>query len=159
MLAVGTPVTMRKLRPDRSEVFSWTGAVLQCDEQRIVLRAEFNVDQVDLGFTTFRRGDVFIEFYFWEHWFNIFQISAPDGTLKGWYANLGRPVELESGGNLCYVDLALDVWVHPDGAFLVLDEDEFTAVMEQYPDLQTPAQHGRDELLALVERGDLPRWS
>ena len=95
----GAPVKMRKLRPDRSEVFSWAGEVLRCDDESIVLRAEFNVDQVELGFTTFRRGDIFVEFYYWQRWFNIFQISAPDGTLKGWYANLGQPVELEDGGD------------------------------------------------------------
>src|SRR5215217_4307789 len=159
MLKVGTPVTMRKLRPDRSEVFSWDGEVLRCDDESIVLRAAFNVDQVELGFTTFKRGDIFLEFYYWHRWFNIFQISARDGSLKGWYANLGRPVELENGGTLCYVDLALDVWVRPDGTFVVLDEDEFTDVLAHHPQLAEQAQRGRVELLSLVERGDVPRWS
>jgi len=69
--------------------------VLQCDAAGIVLRAHFNVDLVDLGFTTFRRGDEFVEFYYWDRPYNVFQVSEPDGTLKGWYANVGLPAELE----------------------------------------------------------------
>ena len=96
MLEVGNAVHVRKLRPDGSEVFAWDGEVLRCDQQGIVLRAKFNVDVVELGFTTFRRGDVFIEFYYWQRYYNVFQISSPDGQLKGWYANLGLPAELDS---------------------------------------------------------------
>src|SRR5207245_1804634 len=94
MLAVGSPIHVRKLRPDGTQAFAWDGTVLRCDESGIVLRAEFNVDLVELGYTTFRRGDVFVEFYYWDRWYNVFQISTPDGQLKGWYANVGLPAEL-----------------------------------------------------------------
>src|SRR5215210_7259235 len=86
LLAVGSAVHVRKLRPDGSQAYAWDGVVLQCDATGIVLRATFNVDLVDLGFTTFRRGDEFVEFYYWDGWYNVFQVSAPDATLKGWYA-------------------------------------------------------------------------
>src|SRR5258708_23307539 len=66
MLAEGSPIHVRKLRPDGSQAFAWDGIVLRCDEWGMVLRAEFNVDLVELGFTTFRRGDEFIEFYYWD---------------------------------------------------------------------------------------------
>lgn len=159
MLAPGSPIYVRKLRPDGSQAYAWDGVVLRCDEHGIVLRAQFNVDLVDLGFTTFRRGDEFVEFYYWEHCFNVFQISAPDGTLKGWYANVGLPAELDAAtGELRYVDLELDVWMHPDGEFVVLDQDEFEALLTAHRDLAGPAQRGRTELLTLVESGHLPRW-
>ena len=157
----GASVRVLKLRPDGALAFAWDGRVLQADDEGIVLHAEFNVDQVDLGFTTFWRGDVFVEFYYWERWYNVFQVSAPDGTLKGWYANLGQPAELEidiDSAVLRYVDLALDVWTAPDGAFQVLDEDELQAVLEQRPDLAAGVRSGRDELLAVVTSGRLPRW-
>src|SRR4051812_41919767 len=125
MLEPDHTVRVRKLRPDGSEIFAWDGAVLRCDGEGIVLRAEFNVDVVVREYVTFRRGDVFIEFYYWERAYNVFQVSAPDGTLKGWYANLGLPAELDAARNeLRYVDLALDVWVAPNGELVVLDEDE-----------------------------------
>jgi protein associated with RNAse G/E len=150
---------VRKLRPDGSQAFAWDGVVLRCDEAGIVLRAEFNVDLVDLGFTTFRRGDEFVEFYYWDRGYNVFQISAADGTLKGWYANVGLPAELNAqAGDLQYVDLELDVWTDPDGKFVVLDQAEFDALLSQHTELAQAAERGRDSLLALVESGSLPRW-
>lgn len=160
MLAAGSPIHVRKLRPDGSQAFAWDGVVLRCDDAGIVLRAQFNVDLVDLGFTTFRRGDEFVEFYWWERCYNVFQISAADGMLKGWYANVGLPARLTADtGVLEYVDLELDVWMHPNGEFLVLDQEEFDVLLTEYADLAKAAQRGRDSLLALVTTGELPRWS
>jgi protein associated with RNAse G/E len=160
MLAPGSPIHVRKLRPDGSQAYAWDGVVLRCDARGIVLRAQFNVDLVDLGFTTFRRGDIFIEFYYWASEYNVFQISAPDGELKGWYANVGLPAELNAeSGELRYVDLELDVWTHPTGEFVVLDQDEFDSLLIERQDLAEAAQRGRATLLALVESGDLPRWT
>jgi protein associated with RNAse G/E len=157
MPAEGSAVHVRKLRPDGSQAFAWDGVVLRCDESGIVLRAQFNVDLVDLGFTTFRRGDEFIEFYYWDRWYNVFQVSSPDGTLKGWYANVGLPAELRAA-ELVYVDLALDVWANPDGTFVVLDEDELDALLEQRPELANVAHQGQAALTKLAQSGHLPRW-
>jgi protein associated with RNAse G/E len=155
----GAPVHVRKLRPDGSQAFAWDGHVLRCDESGIVLRAEFNVDVAELGYTTFRRGDEFVEFYYWDRWFNVFQVSSPDGTLKGWYANVGLPAEWKPAlGELIYVDLALDVWANPDGKFVVLDQDEFDALLTEYPEVAESARRGRTELLAVAEAHTMPSW-
>lgn len=160
MLAPGSPIHVRKLRPDGSQAFAWDGVILRCDAAGIVLRAQFNVDLVDLGFTTFRRGDEFVEFYYWERCFNVFQISAADGVFKGWYANVGLPAELNAdAGELRYVDLELDVWAHATGEFIVLDQAEFDTLLAQRADLVEAAERGRTELLTLVEAGGLPRWT
>jgi len=167
MLPLGGPVHVRKLKPDGSLDFAWDGVVMRCDAEGILLRAEFNVDVVERSFATFRRGDVFFEFYYFEpatpdgpvRYYNVFQISHADGTLKGWYCNLGLPAQLDSGtAQLSYVDLALDVWANPDGSFTVLDEDELEALLEQYPQLENVAQKGRADLIALATSRNLPRW-
>ena len=159
MLDPDSPVHVRKLRPDGSEIFAWDGAVLRCDQEGIVLRAEFNVDLVEREYATFRRGDVFIEFYYWARPYNVFQVSTADGTLKGWYANLGLPAELDASRNdLRYVDLALDVWAGPDGVHVILDEDELDDLLQQWPELSAAAERGRSDLIALAESGQLPRW-
>jgi protein associated with RNAse G/E len=160
MMPPGSPIHVRKLRPDGSQAYAWDGMVLRCDEVGIVLRAHFNVDLVDLGFTTFRRGDEFVEFYYWDRGYNVFQVSAPDGTLKGWYANVGLPAELNTeSGELRYVDLELDVWTHPDGEFVVLDQAEFDVLLIERVELAEAAQSGRAMLLALVESSSMPRWT
>jgi protein associated with RNAse G/E len=166
VLAAGSPVHVRKLRPDGSQAYAWDGVVLRCDEAGIVLRAYFNVEFRDLGYTTFRRGDEFVEFYYWGEastpvrYYNVFQISSADGTLKGWYCNLGLPAQLDPESHvLSYVDLALDVWANPDGSFIVLDEDELEVLLEDHPEFAEAAERGRETLLALVESGRLPRWT
>jgi predicted RNA-binding protein associated with RNAse of E/G family len=50
--------------------------------------------------------------------------SGATGTFKGWYCNITRPARL-SATEIWADDLALDVFVHPNGEQLVLDEDEF----------------------------------
>ncbi|MCX6034611.1 MAG: DUF402 domain-containing protein [Chloroflexi bacterium] len=40
----------------------------------------------------------------------------------------GPAAVLEAGNRLSYMDLALDLWVAPDGMQTVLDEDEFAAL-------------------------------
>jgi len=159
-LASGSPIHVRKLRADGSQAYAWDGVVLRSDAHGIVLRAQFNVDLVELGFTTFRRGDQFVEFYYFDRWYNVFQISAPDGRLKGWYANVGLPAELNAeSGELRYVDLELDVWTQPNGEFVVLDEAEFDTLLLEHVELAEAAERGRETLLALVESGRLPRWT
>ena len=160
MLAAGSPVHVRKLKPGGKLDYAWDGAVLRCDDSGVVVRAEFNVEIVEREWATFRRGDIFVEFYYFDRWFNVFQISAPDGTLKGWYANVGLPAELDPAtGQMHYVDLALDVWTRPDGEFVVLDQDEFDELLAQHADLAEGAERGRDALLDLVKSGRLPRWT
>ncbi|HEY3063746.1 MAG TPA: DUF402 domain-containing protein [Chloroflexota bacterium] len=159
MLEPASPVHVRKLRPDGEEIFAWDGAVLRCDQDGIVLRAEFNVDLVEREYATFRRGDVFVEFYYWVRPYNVFQVSSADGTLKGWYANLGLPAELEARQNeLRYVDLALDLWVSPNGEHVVLDEDELAELLAQWPQLADTADRGRAALIELATNRQLPRW-
>jgi uncharacterized protein len=148
------------MRPDGSQAYQWDGTILRCDASGVVLRATFNVDLVDLGFTTFRRGDEFIEFYYFDRWFNVFQVSSPEGQLKGWYANVGLPAEIKPEiGELLYVDLALDVWAHPNGEFVVLDEDEFEVLLNEHVELKEAAERGRETLLTLVEARRMPRWT
>ena len=62
-----------------------------------------------------------------------------------------RPSWTPSAGELRYVDLALDVWTHPNGEFVVLDQDEFDVLLDEHPELADAAERGRDALLALVE--------
>ena len=55
-------------------------------------------------------------------------------------------------GELRYVDLALDVWTHPNGEFVVLDQDEFDDLKgTARRGAPTRPNKGRNALFALVE--------
>ena len=88
-----------------------------------------------IGCATFRRGDVFVEFYDWRRWFVVSQVSAPDDTFKGWYCDVTMPPALAIGPDgeprLSYVDPALDLWRGADGTIALLDEEEFAAYRAQ----------------------------
>ena len=160
MPLVGTPIQVRKLRPDGSLHYSWKGEVVRSDTSGIVLRAEFNVELVEREWATFRRGDIFHEFYYWNRPYNVYEISSPAGTLKGWYGNVGLPPELKPETNeLNYVDLALDLWANPDGSFIVLDEDELDELLAKYPELTETAAQGRSALIELARTRQMPRWN
>ncbi|HEY74489.1 MAG TPA: DUF402 domain-containing protein, partial [Thermoflexia bacterium] len=70
--------------------------------------------------------------------------------LKGWYCNITRPARITSD-EVAAEDLALDLWVAPDGEMLVLDEDEFAALALP-PAEHDAAQQALAELQAMVRR-------
>jgi protein associated with RNAse G/E len=95
---------------------------------------------------TLKRGDRFMETFYTDRWYNIFEIyDRDDGALKGWYCNVSRPALFEGDNCLSYVDLALDLWVAADGTQTVLDEDEF-AELELERDIRMKALAALEEL-------------
>jgi uncharacterized protein len=111
------------------EILNYSGTRLHQDAQIIILEAHFSLPDLPFMGTIIRTGDRFIETYFTDRWYNVFEIhDREDDRLKGWYCNVGRPAVMESENTISYVDLALDLWVAPDGSQTVLDEDEFNAL-------------------------------
>jgi len=96
---------------------------------RLVLEARFNRPDLPFMGVVLKTGDRFIETYYTDRWYNIFEIhDRDDDHLKGWYCNISRPAVLEADNRLSYVDLALDLWVASDGTQTVLDEGEYAAL-------------------------------
>lgn len=121
-------VAVVKLNVSRQETWRYTGEVLRRTPNAVLLVAYFNRDDLDVNGITYRRNDRFVEVYYTDHWYNIYEIhDREDDHLKGWYCNVSRPAEL-SDERVAYVDLALDLFVYPDGRQRVLDEDEFAAL-------------------------------
>ncbi|HET7090209.1 MAG TPA: DUF402 domain-containing protein [Anaerolineae bacterium] len=121
-------VIVRKLNPAGELVVSYAGIVLERGPAHVRLEAPFSRDTLELGYTTFEKGDRFVEWYFADRWYNIFEVhSVKDDRIKGWYCNVTRPAHIEDN-SVSAVDLALDVWIGMDGSILVLDEDEFTGL-------------------------------
>ena len=123
------PITVIKRNLTGDEVWRYTGIIIRRESNVVVLEAHFRPPDLPFMGIVLRAGDRFVEAYFTDRWYNIFEIhDRDDDRLKGWYCNIARPAVLEAEDRLSYVDLALDLWVSPDGMQTILDEDEFAAL-------------------------------
>ena len=145
------PIIIQKLNLDHKLLWSYTGHVLERTPTYIRLEAHFNRATTDYGYAVFERGDRFVEHFFADRWYNIFEVhSVQDDHLKGWYCNIARPAVF-SADDIAQVDLALDLWIKPDGSYQALDQAEFDA-LELELDTYRQARRAVDELLDLVSR-------
>ena len=118
-------ITVIKRNANGEETWRYTGELLQKTEREVVLEAIFDRDDRLFHGMPLRKGDRFVETYYFDRWYNIYEVySREDGSLRGWYCNIGCPAVMD-GESLSYVDLALDLLVFPDGRQKVLDQDEF----------------------------------
>src|SRR5215208_4345582 len=148
-------IKVQKKNPAGDVTYEYEGVLLSRDETSITLEALF--DRADMPFmdVVFKTGDRFVEYYYMDRWYNIFVIhDRDDGSIKGWYCNIGKPAVFEDS-LVSYVDLALDLWVSADGKQTVLDEDEFEnlALNEE---LRANALTGLEELKLLFLKNKPP---
>jgi hypothetical protein len=145
-------VLIIKLNTQRQETWRYQGRIFSQDADSLLIEAFFNREDLPFHGITLRENDRFLERYYTDRWYNIFEIhDRDDGCLKAWYCNVTSPAELEPG-RISYVDLALDLLVYPDGAYLVLDEDEFE-VLDLDPQYRHKARQALTALVDLAEAG------
>ncbi len=129
MPLMSQPITVVKRNSKGEEVWHYSGNLLRCQANEIVVEARFRPPDLPFMGTIFREGDRFVEIYYTDRWYNIFEIhDREDDHLKGWYCNVARPAVLEADDRLSYIDLALDLWVSPQGVQTILDKDEYDAL-------------------------------
>lgn len=110
------------------EVFRYPGRVLALEDGFIQLEAAFTFELVEVEEVILRRGDCFIETFYFDRWYNIFEIHEGNSDqIKAYYCNIGYPAVL-TDGEVSYRDLALDLLVRTDGRETLLDMDEFEAL-------------------------------
>jgi len=118
-------ITIHKLDHEGREVWHYEGTALDRGETWLSLEALYNGKEKDDGYTVWRRGDRFVEYYYTDRWYNIFEIhDGHTDALKGWYCDVTYPATITED-SVSWRDLALDVWVGPEGNVRVLDEGEF----------------------------------
>ncbi len=118
-------IVVIKLNIEGKETWRYMGKVIERHEKCLKIEAFFNRDDMPFHGITFGRGDRFIETYYSDKWYNIYEIhDRATNELKGWYCNVTTPANIEKD-RVSYIDLALDLLVYPDKKQLVLDEDEF----------------------------------
>ncbi len=142
-------ITVTKKDTQGKPKIQYKGEVLERSAYGVVIQASWVQPTKKLGYTTFEPGDQFIEYYYTDRWFNIFDISSADGIHKGWYCNVTEPAII-SDAHIEQVDLLLDVWVSSKGTTLILDEDEFSVDTTLSDEQRTRAQQGLQMLLQLI---------
>jgi hypothetical protein len=143
-------ITVHKQDHRGQTQFTWSGQVLEREANHLALEAFFARDQMDLGYVTLKRGDRMVEHFYSDRWYNVFAIyDVGEGAFKGWYCNITRPAHLGEA-DVWAEDLALDLFVEPNGREWVLDEAEFAALG------LSPAEHAA-ACAALAELQTLAR--
>ncbi|HEU0292629.1 MAG TPA: DUF402 domain-containing protein [Anaerolineales bacterium] len=121
-------IKVQKKDPAGKVLIEYEGDELRRDEHSITLEALFTREDMLFMDVTFKKGDRFVEYYYFDRWYNIFVVyDRDDGKIKGWYCNIGKPAVIEDQV-VSYIDLALDLWVSAAGKHSVLDQDEFEAL-------------------------------
>jgi uncharacterized protein len=122
------PIRVEKRTHTGALAFAYEGDVIERSSTHVCLVATFRRNDVDAGYIIFRKGDTMTEWFFTDRWFNIFHLQdVISGKLKGWYCNITRPALIDDA-LVAADDLALDVFVSPQGDIQLLDEDEFAAL-------------------------------
>jgi protein associated with RNAse G/E len=147
-------ITVRKLDHTGCEIVSYPGVVLKRTHDAIVLRTTWDRELLDLDFVVLEPDDRWTETFYSDRWYNIFEIRANDGRLKGWYCNVTRPARI-TRDEVAAEDLALDLWVEADGTVRVLDEDEF-AELDLLPGEREAGQEALRRLKLMVTQGTPP---
>lgn len=139
-----TTITVNKMNPQREVTYRYQGRLLHRDATTLVIEAIFDRHDMQFDGLFLGKGDRFVETYYTDRWYNFFEVhSREDDSIRGWYCNIGLPVEVD-GDSISYIDLALDLVVLPDGRQSIIDQDEFDR-------LEIPAEVRARALDALAE--------
>jgi len=154
MTTIQPEITVIKMNLLGEETWRYQGFILEKNENSLLIEAFFNREDLLFNGITLKENDRFLERYYQDRWYNIFEIhDRDDDRIKGWYCNVTRPAVFQSD-SIAYVDLALDLLVYPDGKYLILDEDEFESLPLD-SETQTRARQALEELIFLVENDHL----
>ena len=163
LLPLGTTLRIVKLSPEGEAVATYPGVVIEAGAPSpwVALRATWVSRQHNLDGLLFVPADTLHEFFSPAHRFNVFSVFAPDGTLRGWYANVTYPSRLDTTTDpltLFWHDLYVDVVALPDGAVVVRDEDELeeAGLLTSNPGLHAEILAARNELLRRFEGREFP---
>jgi hypothetical protein len=133
------------------ETWRYQGKLIEARPHVMVIEAFFDREEVRVYRLVLRRGDRFVETYFDNRWYNIYQVfDREDGSLKGWYCNICFPARF-TNDTIAFRDLALDLVVYPDGEQVLLDQEEFdTLPLDDKSRVKALA--GLSELQAMLSR-------
>lgn len=154
----GRPVIVRSFKYDGREHRRWHARLVGVRSSLIELDARFEEEIRHAQLGTISPGTRSLEYYWLDHWYNVFRFLKPTGELLYYYCNVNVP-PVFNARTLCFIDLDMDVLVAPDLSHRILDEDEFEVNMVRYKYPQAVcrrAYQALDELLSLIASRQFP---
>jgi protein associated with RNAse G/E len=148
-------ITVVKNNSEGIEVWRYEGEILQRWRNSIKIKAIYNNRPTKVENLDLHPGDVFVETFFSDRWYNFFAVlDSEGGHFKGWYCNITRPANIGSD-RISADDLALDLIVYPDRRWAILDEDEFNQIRIS-PTERERAIQAMGELIARLSASEDP---
>ena len=145
------PITIIKCDEQGREVLRYSGTELNRTAHSILVEAYFTFQDTDLGMITLSKGDRFLEWFYSDRGYNIFEVHGVETNhLKGWYCNITRPAII-ADDFVQANDLALDVVVELNGVIHILDQVEFDELDIPSNERQQ-AKHALQQLLERVQK-------
>jgi predicted RNA-binding protein associated with RNAse of E/G family len=119
-------ITIIKQDYSGEEILRYEGLLRSISPHEVEIVAHFDRQDTPVDEIVLRRGDLFIETYFDNRWYNIYDIHDQDSDLiKCWYCNISHPAKI-GDNDISYRDLAIDLLIYPGGRQKVLDMEEFS---------------------------------
>lgn len=145
-------------RYDGTEHRRWKASLSRREGSLLVLDAEFEFDVQHQLLGDIQRGTRTIEYYWLDHWYNVFRFLNQDGRTRLFYCNVNMPPAFAED-TLSYIDLEIDILVQPDLSYQVLDLDEFEKHAELFrydDDTRRQAHSAVIDLIAMIEMRQFP---
>src|SRR3954454_1786783 len=158
MTSSGTVLNVESRKFDGSVHRRWEASVSLLDQTQVILEGAFSEEVRHSLLGTIEKGTVSREYYWWNRAYSIFEFRRLDGTLRNYYCNLNLPPIIE-GNTLSFVDLDVDVIVHQDGSYEVVDLDEFETNkirLGYTAEIERTVKSGLAELLRMIESAEFP---
>lgn len=152
-------VYVSKRNLENVETWRYSGEIQSVDAEKVIIHAYFNNKDMDVYGLELRTGDLFVEYFYFSRWFNIFRVYDHTGSIfKGCYCNIASPAKMKDG-LIFYTDLALDLIIFPRKDYLVLDIHEFED-LNLTPKYQGQALRAVEDLILGINKkgryADLP---
>lgn len=162
-LTPGVELTIVKLAPEGHEATRYPGRVIEqaAPPGWLAVRATWTYSEMSLDGLRLVPGDTIDEYFSATEWFNAFQVIAPSGAPRGWYANVTYPATIEVGTigpTLFWHDLYVDVIALPNGVVTVRDEDELaeSGLAASDHEIYETILASRDLILRAIEERSFP---
>ncbi len=156
-------LTFDYLRPPNRRV-SVKSQLLEANSDTIVVAHAYSPSK-----PVIYSGEIVLDVGYWGIWFlfknrsfDAGRVYRPDRTWMGYYVDVLEPVQWKGSDPSTLepiTDLFLDLWIAPDGNYMVLDEDELEDAVNRGYLTSKQADHARSvlqELVMATQRGEFP---